>query len=194
MKKIRGSTVRILVIIAMFVAVVGCAIATSAARFSSLLSFDASHRAAGWWVVVNDEDFSTTNTFNLSLAETVTVYDLCDETKICPGSMGTFDLTIDCRYCEVDANWSVTFSKQSPLVDYPPIQFKTDYSGQDTPVDFSSASFSGDIAYNPSNPSSQVVTISFTWIWPIASYLNEIEYAGNDYIFNANVVVQQDLT
>jgi len=173
-KKLSSFTIKISIIIAVAVTVMFGSIIASTAKVMSMISTDSSMRLTSWWFTVNVGENTynpySTQSFVVSLSDTVTSTDTLSNGKIAPGSSGSFTFYLDFTNCETDFEWSIEFSLADPLASYPPIVFTTTYGadeGETVTIDMTDTEFTGSFTYSAATASSQVLSMPISWNWPV---------------------------
>lgn len=192
-KKLNRHSFSICIMAVLLLTVIIASIATSTARFSTLVSSDSSSRGAKWWFKVNEYDAYNTEQFTIDLASTADENGSIKSGSVAPSSTGSFELVIDCSSCEVDITWVVTFNFKDASSNYPNIVFWIGTSGQADyqEIEIGKTSLTGEIKFDENNMESQVKTITVNWKWPVDTTLDETEFSGKNFDYICTITATQ---
>lgn len=186
-KKLNKHTARIIVLFVLLAMVITASVATTNARFLTLISSDSSARGAKWYVVVNDVDLFTGQSFKIDIGTTADSDSRIKDGVIAPLSKGSFEINIDCSKGEVAVNWEISIAAADGSTEYPPLNFAI--GGQKITV--GSGKATGSIARDEENPNNQKTTVTVYWEWPADESTNETHLANKAYSYIATVSVTQ---
>lgn len=178
------------------VVIVAASIATSTARFSTLISNDSTSKGAKWWFKVNEYDAYSNSQFTIDLASTAVVNANIKNDSVAPSSVGEFSLLIDCTNCQVDVVWEISFAFKEDAITYPNIIFWIGTPGESDyqEIIIGTTKLTGNITFNPENQTTQSENVVVNWRWPVDTSLDETEFSGQNYEYICTITASQDIT
>ena len=186
-------------------------VATSAARLSKIVSFDFTPELKSWVVNVTFNDVEYTNVvekvIEVPMSATANNITYIKAGQIAPGSIGEFNIIIDCTSCETDFEYSLEFIKMGmtdsegefieysetggvPNINFPPFDFLITRNGTTSNLTMGQ-SFSGNVVYSAATQSEQIFTFNVDWMWPLNIGVDESEFFGLDYLIDIIITVTQ---